>query len=80
MDDLIERPWWVFNMPHGTVAIVPAQTPDDARVLLANMCYPKAPVHEWECVGSRFTSRAALTQRLLGRPMVPAQRQGQGEP
>lgn len=67
MSDYDDRAWWVFDVPLGAVAYVPANTEDDARRLLARHSYPNAPVHAWPCVGSRWTSRAALVAETARR-------------
>ena len=72
MNDLDERPWWVFQMPEA-VAYVPASSEAQARATLAATCYPAtkkypaAPVHEWTLIRTRVTSRQALTRDLLMR-------------
>jgi hypothetical protein len=64
MDDLEERPWFVFAKPLAMV-YVPAATEEEARRKLVANCYDDAPVDDWPCVGSRFTSRQALAESLL---------------
>lgn len=65
MDDLIEREWWVFAMPHGVLAYVPAGSEAVAREVLANMCYRHAPVADWPLTGTRVACRERLTRELL---------------
>jgi len=77
VDDLTERAWWVFALPGGTLAHVPASTEHEAREALAETCYRGAPIEAWPFVASRWMSRAALVKSLLGRPVL---RQGEGEP
>jgi hypothetical protein len=68
--DYIEQPWWVFEMPHGVVSLVPAGSEASAREVLSNMCYPRAPVHDWPLTCTRFATRASIVQSLLGRPFI----------
>jgi hypothetical protein len=42
--------WWVFRMPHGTIAHVPASSEAEAREVLVRNCYQGAPVHSWPLV------------------------------
>ena len=60
-----EIPWWVFELPYGTIAYVPAASQESARRKLANTCYKDAPVNLWACLGSRYASREALSSELL---------------
>lgn len=64
MNDLTERPWFVFRLPAAT-AYVPAATEQTARSALAATCYPNAPVDTWPLVETRVTSRQALAASLL---------------
>ena len=66
MVDLDERPWWIFQMPEA-VTHVPAESEAAARAVMQKSSYPKAPVHEWPLIGTRFCSRQALTASLLRR-------------
>lgn len=67
IDDLTERAWWAFQLPaDGVIACVPAESEEAARGVLRRNCYDKAPVHEWPLIATRWTSRQAVVQRILG--------------
>ncbi len=68
--DLDERAWWVFQTP-SSVAYVPALTEQRARSVMAANAYPNAPVDAWPLVGTRVTSREALTRDLLTKGNNP---------
>lgn len=71
MSDFLEEAWWVFELPGGTLAHVPAISEVGARKALVALCYKDAPVHDWPFVASRWTTREALIKSLLGRPVLP---------
>lgn len=58
-----ERAWWAFCLPSGASVHVPAITERAARDVLRHVCYRKAPVDAWECVGSRWASREMVAGR-----------------
>ena len=65
-----EIPWFVFEMPFGTIAFVHGASEPIARSVLRSNCYKDAPVEDWPVLMTRFCSREALVQHLLGRPYV----------
>lgn len=68
--DLIERPWFVFSLSASATAYVPAPTEEQARRQMIASSYKDAPVHEWPCIGSRFTSRESLSRSLLRKRLI----------
>lgn len=70
-DDLEERAWWVFELPGGALAHVPAASEPEARATLERTCYPGARVGDFPFVSSRWTSRESLVRTLV-RPRAAA--------
>ena len=65
MNDIDERPWFVFRLSDEATAYVPAETEEQARDIMRRTSYPGAPIDSWPLVATRFCSRNALRASIM---------------